>query len=106
MAVMAALAAGAVVGGIGLIGTGITSWMSSRSEAKAREEHQRAQALQIKFAEEETKREEVHRARTHQLAKAGQNFNMMDSIVKNTQNMFMSNRAVTDNIIKYQKARG
>lgn len=102
---MPVVTAGAITAGATLLGAGIQVWANSAAQQEALRENRRAEKLRIKFAKEETEREERRFQKEYDLKKDGQNFNMMDSIIKNTQSMFMNNRAYSQQIANFSRSR-
>jgi hypothetical protein len=94
-----------IVGGASLIGSGVSLWANSSAQSAALKEHRRAERLRVKFAKEESEREERRFSRTHALQKQGQNFNMIQSILNGTKSMFESNRANTHQIMSFNRSR-
>ena len=101
---MSLIAAG-VIGGASLLGAGMQAWFNSSAQDAAHRESRRSDKLRIKFAEEETERQEKRFDRTHGLQQAGQNFNMNQQINQNLMNMFESNREASMRIANHRRQR-
>ena len=102
---MAAIWGAVIAAGASLTGAGIQAWSSLYAGDKALDEHRRAEKLRIKFAKEESKREEERFRRTHQLQTESQNFNATQTVLNNIQGMFQSNRALTRQMMNFNRSR-
>lgn len=102
---MAVIAAAGITAGATLLGAGIQLWANEAASKEALRENRRAEGLRIKFAGEETEREERRFEKKFKLNQSAQNFNMMDTMLKNTQSMFQSNRENTQMMAKFNRSR-
>jgi len=109
---MAVLIGAGITAAAALIGTGVSIWSQSRALKQAQKEAKRTERLNIKFAEEESVREERRFARTMKLEEealetqqAGQRFNQTQTILGNLTNMLNSNRAARNTFMQLQKQR-
>ena len=101
-----AIVTAAIIGGSAtLIGAGAQIWANNAAASEALEENRRAESLRIKFAGEETEREERRFQEKFSFEKAGQNFDMMDTMLQNTEKMFQSNRSNTAMMAKFNRSR-
>jgi hypothetical protein len=101
----AIIAAAGIGAGTTLVSTGVQLWFNNRAQQEARKEHKRSEALQIKFAERETRREESRFKKQFGLQQAGQNFEMTQRIMQNLRNMFESNRANSQQMMSFNRRR-
>ncbi len=106
----------AIIGGAQLIGGLYSAWKQdelarelAESEIKSSE---RLNELNIKFAREESEREESRFARTHALQKKGfnlqkaqTNFNNTQQILNNLSGMMNNNRQARNNFINFNRTR-
>ena len=98
------LAAG-IIGGSSLLSAGMQAWFNSSAQDAALRESRRSEKLRIKFAKEETEREEKRFNRTFGFQQAGQNFNMNQQINQNLMTMFESNREASMRISNHRRSR-
>ncbi len=105
MPIIAAATGAGIAGVTGLVGTGVSLWYQNRAQAEAKKEHSRTEALNIKFAKEETKREDERFKKNFGLSQSTQNFNASQAILGNIQNLFESNRKGTNEMMTYNRTR-
>lgn len=110
---MAAILGGAAItAGGALVSAGIQAWFNNQAQEDALKEARRTEKLNIKFAEEQTKRDERRFARGFKLQeenldlkKSQANINTTQSILSNMQGLMQSNRATSMQIGNYNRGR-
>ena len=102
---MPAIIGGTIVAGGALVGAGVTTWANLYASSQARREARRTEALNIKFAEEETGREESRFNRGLKLQQDDANFKRTQSVIDNITTMFQNNRQMTNQMMTHNRSR-
>ena len=94
------------------LSTGFQAYMNYRAMIEDRKEARRTEALQIKFAEEETERQEKYQGRSYGLqkegmaiSKANQRLATSQSVLDGMSNMYKSNTTQAMNMMKFNQSR-